>query len=90
MEVYPLRAATGIFLANNYSIQKLLEIHMSNKTELIQEMLDMQTKFIAYEQSGEFDAEDYYVGEWKSYRERYQELTNEVRELASKEVDFWK
>jgi len=63
---------------------------MSNKSELIKEMLDMQTKFIAYEQSGEFDAEDYYVGEWKTYRERYQELTNEVREIASKEVDFWK
>ena len=63
---------------------------MSNKSELIKEMLDMQTKFIAYEQSGEFDAEDYYVGEWKSYRERYQELTNEVRDIASKEVDFWK
>jgi len=40
--------------------------------------------------SGEFNAEDYYVGEWKAYRERYQELTNEVREIASKEVNFWK
>ena len=63
---------------------------MSNKSELIKEMLDMQTKFIAYEQSGEFDAEEYYVGEWKAYRERYQELTNEVRDIASKDVNFWK
>ncbi len=63
---------------------------MSNKAELIQEMLDMQAKFIKYEQSGEFDAEDYYVGEWKVYRERYQELTNQVRDLASEEVNFWK
>ncbi len=63
---------------------------MSNKSELIKEMLDMQAKFIKYEQSGEFDAEDYYVGEWKVYRERYQELTNEVRDLASTEANFWK
>ena len=63
---------------------------MSNKAELIQEMLDMQAKFIAYEQSGEFDAEEYYVGEWKEYRSRYAELTEEVRGIASKEVNFWK
>lgn len=63
---------------------------MSRKQELINEMLEMQKKFIAYEHSGNFNAEDYYVGEWKAYRERYQELTNEVRELASKEANFWK
>ncbi len=63
---------------------------MSNKQELISEMLEMQKKFIAHEQSGEFDAEDYYVGEWKTYRERYQELAAEVREIASKEANFWK
>lgn len=60
------------------------------KQELISEMLDMQKKFIAYEQSGEFDAEAYYVGEWKEYRERYQELASEVREIASQEANFWK
>jgi hypothetical protein len=63
---------------------------MSTKAELINEMLEMQAKFIAHEQEGKFDAEDYYVGEWKAYRERYQELTNEVREMASKEANFWK
>ena len=63
---------------------------MSRKQELISEMLDMQKKFIAYEQSGEFNAEDYYVGEWREYRERYQELASEVREIASKEANFWK
>ena len=63
---------------------------MSTKQELISEMIEMQAKFTAYEQSGEFSAEEYYVGEWKSYRERYQELANEVRELASKEANFWK
>ena len=63
---------------------------MSNKAELIKEMLDMQAKFIAYEQSGEFDAEDYYVGEWKDYRQKYTELAGQVRELASQEANFWK
>ncbi|HIO92743.1 MAG TPA: hypothetical protein EYG68_07855 [Leucothrix mucor] len=63
---------------------------MSKKAELIQEMLDMQAKFIAYEQSGEFNAEEYYTGEWKAYRTRYAELTEEVRGIASEEVNFWK
>lgn len=63
---------------------------MSRKQELISEMLEMQKKFIAHEQSGQFDAENYYVGEWKTYRERYQELANEVREIASQEANFWK
>ncbi len=64
---------------------------MSNKAELIKEMLDMQARFIKYEQSGEYKAENNYVGgEWTEYRKRYQELTNEVRELASKEANFWK
>jgi len=63
---------------------------MSTKAELINEMLEMQAKFIKYEQSGEFDVEHYYIGEWKAYRERYQELTNEVRELASTEANYWK
>jgi len=68
----------------------MLGVLMSRKNELISEMLEMQSKFIKYEQSGEFDLEQYYVGEWKAYREKYQELTNEVRELASAEVNFWK
>jgi len=68
----------------------MLGVLMSRKNELISEMLEMQAKFIKYEQSSEFDLEQYYVGEWKAYREKYQELTNEVRELASAEVNFWK
>ncbi|MEZ5479800.1 MAG: hypothetical protein R3E95_20675 [Thiolinea sp.] len=63
---------------------------MATKQEKIAEMLEMQKKFIAYEQSGEFDAENYYVGEWKEYRERYTELAGEVREMASEEANFWK
>ncbi len=63
---------------------------MSKKAELIKEMLEMQAKFIADEQAGKFDAEDYYIGDGKNYRERYHELAAEVREIASKEVNFWK
>nr|CAA6818386.1 MAG: Unknown protein [uncultured Thiotrichaceae bacterium] len=63
---------------------------MATKQEKIARMLEMQEKFIAYEQSGEFNAEDYYVGEWKEYREEYTELATDVREMASKEANFWK
>lgn len=63
---------------------------MSKKAELIKEMLEMQAKFIADEQAGKFDAEDYYIGEGKNYRDRYHELAAEVREIASEEVNFWK
>ncbi len=63
---------------------------MSNKAELIKEMLEMQAKFIEDEQAGKFEAEDYYIGDGKAYRERYHELASEVREMASKEVNFWK
>ena len=63
---------------------------MATKQELIAEMLEMQKKFIAYEQSGEFNAEDYYVGEWKDYRERYTEIAGQVRDIASEEIGYWK
>jgi len=63
---------------------------MSRKAELIKEMLEMQAKFIQHEQDGKFDAEDYYVGEWTQYRDRYHELASEVREIASEEAGFWK
>lgn len=63
---------------------------MSDKAALIQEMLDMQAQFTADEQAGKFNAEDYYIGEGKAYREKYQELADKVREVASTEANFWK
>lgn len=63
---------------------------MSKKAELIKEMLEMQEKFAADERAGKFEAEDYYIGDGKQYRERYHKLASEVRELASAEVNFWK
>ena len=60
---------------------------MATKEEMIQEMLDMQAKF---EIDG-FDAENYYTtDEGKAHRQRYQELTNMVRDAASEEAGFWK
>ena len=50
------------------------ELVNSNKTELIKEMLEMQPKFIADEQAGKFETEDYYISEGKQYRKRYQGL----------------
>ena len=64
---------------------------MERKAELIKEMLEMQAKFTAYEQSGAYTPEDYYVeGQWKQYRDRYTELASEVREIASVEANYWK
>ena len=60
---------------------------MATKEEMIKEMLDMQAKF---DISG-FDAESYYTSdEGKAHRQRYQELTNMVRDVASEEANFWK
>lgn len=60
---------------------------MATKQEMIAEMLEMQNKF---EIDG-FDAEAYYTtDEGKAHRQRYQELTNMVRDAASTEVNFWK
>ena len=64
---------------------------MERKAELIKEMLEMQAKFTAHEQSGDYSPEDYSVeGQWKEYRERYTELATEVREIASEEANYWK
>ncbi len=53
-------------------------------------MLAMQAEFSEDERAGKFNAEDYYIGEGKEYRKRYHELAAEVREIASKEANFWK
>lgn len=46
---------------------------MSRKQELISEMLDMQ-KIHRLRTIWRIQREDNYVGEWREYRERYQEL----------------
>mgnify|MGYP000137359333 CR=1 FL=1 len=67
---------------------------MSEKQELIKQMLEMQKMFQDYESANGVDPEEYYVPEAGSklegYREKYHELAAKVREMASEDVNFWK
>ncbi|MFW2440655.1 MAG: hypothetical protein ACN4GR_14960 [Arenicellales bacterium] len=62
---------------------------MSTKQEKIQEMLDMQKKFIANEHANGFDAKDYYTPESGSvldaYIDTYNDIAIEVMNDAHKE-----
>ena len=67
---------------------------MSEKNDLIKEMLEMQKMFQDYETANGVDPEEYYVppagSKLEGYREKYHELAAKVREIASEEVNFWK
>jgi hypothetical protein len=62
---------------------------MSEKQKLIKEMLEMQKKFIAYEQQNGVDPKDYFVPEGghtlDGYRQKYDELATKVIDLAHAE-----
>jgi uncharacterized Rmd1/YagE family protein len=62
---------------------------MSEKAKLIQEMLEMQKKFMEYEHEHGVTAEEYYAAPEDHplyhYRERYAELADKVNALAHKE-----
>lgn len=62
---------------------------MSEKQELIQKMLEMQKKYIAYEHENGVDPQDYYVPAeghtLHNYREDYMEAAMKVVELAHAE-----
>jgi len=62
---------------------------MSNKADLIKQMLEMQKKFVAYEQKNGVDMKDYYVPEeghpLHNYREKYAELAAQVNAMAHEE-----
>ena len=62
---------------------------MSTKQEKIQEMLEMQKKFIENEHANGFDAKDYYTpgsgSILKDYIETYNDLAVEVLNDAHKE-----
>jgi len=62
---------------------------MSTKQEKIQQMLDMQKKFIANEQANGFDAKEYYTPEDGSvldgYVDTYNDLAVEVMNEAHDE-----
>lgn len=55
---------------------------MSDKQALIKEMLDMQHKFQEAERAGKISSEEYFIGEYVAYREKYNELAAKVNELA--------
>ena len=62
---------------------------MSEKQKVIQQMLDLQRKFIEIEQRGEFSSEQYYDSEGGSelaqYKKTYDELATRLVDLAHEE-----
>ncbi|MDH5444192.1 MAG: hypothetical protein OEY52_01470 [Gammaproteobacteria bacterium] len=64
---------------------------MSDKQKLIQEMLEMQKKFVEYEHKAGFDAVEYFTDnagpkhELNQYRQKYAELATKVVDLAHSE-----
>ena len=62
---------------------------MSKKQEIIKKMLEMQKRFISYEQANGVDPEDYFNPtddhELSGYRQQYQELANRLIDMAHEE-----
>ena len=62
---------------------------MSEKQKIIQQMLDMQKRFIEIEQSGEFSTENYYDNEGESelalYKKTFDDLARQLVDLAHEE-----
>ncbi len=62
---------------------------MSDKQEIIQKLLEMQKKFIAREQAGGLDPQDYYDpdtgGDLEGYQASYTELANKLVDMAHEE-----
>lgn len=62
---------------------------MSEKQELIQQMIEMQKMFIEYEHKHGVSPEEYFTktgGELDGYREKYLELTEKLIDMAHEEV----
>jgi len=62
---------------------------MSEKQEVIKQMLDLQHKFIELEQRGEFSTEEYYDPEGDTelarHKRSYEELSTKLVDLAHAE-----
>ena len=62
---------------------------MSDKQEIIKQMLDMQRRFIELEKNGDFSAEEYYDSEGDTelakFKRTYDELATQVVDLAHEE-----
>ena len=63
---------------------------MSEKTQMIQRMLELQKKFIEYEHQHGVDGFDYYTPPaghpLAGFREEYQDLATKVVDIAHSEV----
>ena len=65
------------------------EALMQEKKELIDKMLEMQKKFIEYEQQHGISGKDYYAsdeGLLANYRQEYTDLANRVVDIAHEVV----
>ena len=62
---------------------------MSEKTDLIQKMMEMQKAFTKYEQENGVTQEEYYTADGEhplaGYRQKYAEMATKVLELAHAE-----
>ena len=62
---------------------------MSDKQEIIKQMLQMQRRFIEIEQNGEFSIEDYYDSDGDSelaqFKRTYDQLATQLVDLAHAE-----
>ncbi len=62
---------------------------MSDKQEIIKEIMDLQRKFIDIEHKGDFSAEQYYDSEGDSelaaYKRRHEELATKLVDMAHEE-----
>ena len=62
---------------------------MSEKQEIIKQMLEMQRKFIDLEQKGEFSAEEYYDSHGETdlarFKRTYDELAIKLVDMAHEE-----
>ncbi len=62
---------------------------MSDKQEMIKQMMEMQHRFIELEQAGKFSAEEYYDSDGDSelakIKRDYEELATKVVDLAHEE-----
>ncbi len=62
---------------------------MSEKQEIIKEIMELQAKFIEMEQAGEFNAEEYYDSDGDSvlakHKRRHEELATRLVDLAHEE-----
>jgi hypothetical protein len=62
---------------------------MSDKQKIIQQMLELQSKFISIEQAGNFKADEYYDSEGDSdlarFKKTYDALATQLIDMAHEE-----